>query len=240
MPDFIKGVNLQGSENVDQNTSLQQKWGAKIKETNRLNSTTPVDETTQLQANSQEILPETIVPLPNCTQSLSALSEWTWYLPPWPPCQYMLCFEIQLLRLYEFRFIVFIAFQKLHEILHVYKFVCYNLGAIQTAADHQMATFTLWNEHQTLDKPVDIKWLIKGKEPTVHKVSHMVSSANDPISAYRKIPAWSPIFSPDLRSACTSKKQQHLAAHFHIWKVEKGKIGFSQCIIRSISILKCM
>lgn len=75
MPDFIEGVNLQGSENVDQNTSLQQKCGAKIKETNRLNSTTPVDETTQLQANSQEILPETIVPLPNCTQSLSALSE---------------------------------------------------------------------------------------------------------------------------------------------------------------------
>lgn len=75
MPDFIEGVNLQGSENVDQNTYLQQKCEAKIKETNRLNSTTPVDETTQLQANSQEILPETIAPLPNCTQSLSALSE---------------------------------------------------------------------------------------------------------------------------------------------------------------------
>lgn len=53
----------------------------------------------------------------------------------------MLCVEIQLLRLYEFRFIVFVAFEKLHEILHVYKFVCYNLGAIQTAADNKMATF---------------------------------------------------------------------------------------------------
>ena len=82
-------------------------------------------------------------------------------------------------------------------------------GAIQTAAEQNGNFYseTLSNKHQAIDKPVDIKWLIKGKEPTVQKMLQMVSFADDPISAY-----------VDLGQIQESWQWQHRFSDSYVWK----------------------